>query len=221
MQSPDDAVYFHSIQFRGDFQRFPRFVRLAVAARMRGASWSVDPRCDIVIFVDGRVAPVLHGILDGRRGSGEDEEFRSRLLRRIDRLLDSDGLLHAPIGSPTGADDVHFPTWAVLNRLSHRAAADIARIALLSIRIGELSIMDPEASMPVILDRPLAVLVKHYLTEEDPSVESREAMAHLRDYLEYFMSYAAVREGSSAVAFRPGPVVRAVRRLQRNLNVGR
>ncbi|KXU21101.1 hypothetical protein VV38_05505 [Clavibacter nebraskensis] len=116
---------------------------------------------------------------------------------------------------------MHFPIWAVLNLLSHRAAADIARIALLSILIGEVSIMDPEASMPVILDRSLAVLVKHYLTEEDPSFESREAMAHLRDHLEYFMSYAAVREGSSAVTFRPGPVVRAVRRLQRNLNVGR
>ncbi|RIJ18600.1 hypothetical protein DZF97_01720 [Clavibacter nebraskensis] len=209
------------MQFRGDFQRFPRFVRLAVASRTRGASWSVDPQSDIVIFVDGRVAPVLHGILDGRRGSGEEEGFRNRLLQRIDRLLDSDGVLHAPVGPPTGADDVHFPIWAVLNLLSHRAAADIARIALLSILIGEVSIMDPEASMPVILDRSLAVLVKHYLTEEDPSFESREAMAHLRDHLEYFMSYAAVREGSSAVTFRPGPVVRAVRRLQRNLNVGR
>ncbi|PPF54122.1 hypothetical protein C5C13_14145 [Clavibacter michiganensis] len=214
-------MYFHSMQFRCDLQSFPRFVRLAVAARTRGASWSVDPRCDIVIFVDGRVAPILHGILDGRRGSGGDEEFRSRLLQRIDGLLDSDGRLHAPIESPTGAGDVHFPTWAVLNLLSHRAAADISRIALLSTRVGEVSIVDPEASMPVILDRPLAVLVKHYLTEEDPSVESREATANLRDYLEYFMSYAAVREGSSAVTFRPGPVVRAVRRLQRNLNVGR
>jgi len=218
---PGEPVYLHALQIRGSFRRAPHLLRLAISVRTRASAWLVDPRTDIVIFVDVRVAPALQEVLAGRRGVGAVDVLRACLLDRIDDLLDPDGASAAGAASCAGTDDAHFPRWAVLNLLSARAAADIARVALVMPGVHGVSIMDPEASMPLILDRRTALLVRDRLLLEHPSDESLAETAHLHDYLEDFLSYAVVREGSVAIPFRPGPIVRTVRCLLRRAHVGR